>query len=235
MSHPVPVPRHLAPRPEDARPRLARLGHPDEMTGMEPPVQRMANYLIAAERELSHVQSRFFEARRGGDPDAIAAATARQDAAKREIGRLARPALRRAPPGAHAARSIRTWQRDRAALVDPAPRRTLSAAEGRQLALGVSLQGYRRDPGALARYVDKAGRPPAVVHTFQTLEAGLVRRATPWRRHAPWMPCQCSAGCRSTAWSRSCAETLTRISAHTRRPLGLGVSDPPALRSYNTN
>ena len=88
MTHPVPVPRHLEPRPEDARPRLARLGHPDEMTGMEPPVQRMANYLIAAERELSHVQSRFFEARRGGDPDAIAAAAARQDAAKREIGRL---------------------------------------------------------------------------------------------------------------------------------------------------
>ncbi len=88
MSLTVPVPRHLAPRPEDARPRLARLGHPDELTGMEPPVQRMANYLIAAERELSHVQSRYFEARRGGDPDAIAAAIARQEAAKREIGRL---------------------------------------------------------------------------------------------------------------------------------------------------
>ena len=88
MSLTVPVPRHLAPRPEDARPRLARLGHPDELTGMEPPVQRMANYLIAAERELSHVQSRYFAARRGGDPDAIAAAVARQEAAKREIGRL---------------------------------------------------------------------------------------------------------------------------------------------------
>jgi len=88
MSLTVPVPRHLEPRPEDARPRLARLGYPDELTGMEPPVQRMANYLIAAERQLSHVQSRFFEARRGGDPDAIAAAIARQDAAKREIGRL---------------------------------------------------------------------------------------------------------------------------------------------------
>ena len=88
MSVTVPVPRHLAPRPEDARPRLARLGHPDELTGMEPPVQRMANFLIAAERELSHVQSRYFAARRGGDPDAIAAAVARQEAAKREIGRL---------------------------------------------------------------------------------------------------------------------------------------------------
>jgi hypothetical protein len=88
MSLTVPVPRHLEPRPEDARPRLARLGYPDELTGMEPPVQRMANYLIAAERQLSHVQSRYFEARRGGDPDAIAAAIARQDAAKREIGRL---------------------------------------------------------------------------------------------------------------------------------------------------
>ena len=55
---------------------------------MEPPVQRMANYLIAAERELSHVQSRYFQARRSGDPDAIAAAAARQDAAKREIGKL---------------------------------------------------------------------------------------------------------------------------------------------------
>ncbi len=64
------------------------LGYPDELTGMEPPVQRMANYLIAAERQLSHFQSRYFEARRGGDPDAIAAAIARQDAAKREIGRL---------------------------------------------------------------------------------------------------------------------------------------------------
>ncbi|HEY8179963.1 MAG TPA: hypothetical protein VIH33_06135 [Candidatus Limnocylindria bacterium] len=88
MSVTAPGPRHLAPRPEDARPRLARLGHPDELTGMEPPVQRMANFLIAAERELSHVQSRYFAARRGGDPDAIAAAIARQEAAKREIGRL---------------------------------------------------------------------------------------------------------------------------------------------------
>ena len=88
MSVTAPVARHLAPRPEDARPRLARLGHLDELTGMEPPVQRMANFLIAAERELSHVQSRYFAARRGGDPDAIAAAVARQEAAKREIGRL---------------------------------------------------------------------------------------------------------------------------------------------------
>lgn len=88
MSLTVPVPKHLEPRPEDLRPRLARLGHPDELTGMEPPIQRMANYLIAAERELTHVQSRYFEARRGGDPDAIAAAVARQDAAERAIGKL---------------------------------------------------------------------------------------------------------------------------------------------------
>ena len=88
MTLTVPVPRHLEPRMEDLRPRLSRLGHPDEMTGMEPPRQRMANYLIAAERELSHVQTRFFEARRGGDPDAIAAAIARQDRAEAEIGRL---------------------------------------------------------------------------------------------------------------------------------------------------
>jgi hypothetical protein len=88
MALTVPVPRHLEPRPEDARPRLARLGHPDELTGMEPPIQRLANFLIAAERQLSHVQSRYFEVRRGGDPNAIAAAEARQEAAKREIGRL---------------------------------------------------------------------------------------------------------------------------------------------------
>ncbi len=84
----VPVPRHLEPRPEDARPRLARLGHPDELTGMEPPRQRMANYLIAAERELSHVQSRYFEARRSGDPDVIVKAAARWDAAEEKIARL---------------------------------------------------------------------------------------------------------------------------------------------------
>ena len=88
MTPTVPVPRHLEPRMEDLRPRLARLGNPDELTGMEPPRQRMANYLIAAERELSHVQTRFFEARRGGDPDVIAAAQARQDAAEARIGRL---------------------------------------------------------------------------------------------------------------------------------------------------
>jgi hypothetical protein len=83
----VPVPRHLEPRPEDARPRLARLGYPDELTGMEPPRQRMANYLIAAERELSHVQSRYFEARRSGDPEVIARAAARWDAVEDRIAR----------------------------------------------------------------------------------------------------------------------------------------------------
>jgi hypothetical protein len=88
MTLTVPVPRHLEPRMEDLRPRLARLGHPDELTGMEPPRQRMANYLIAAERELSHVQTRFFEARRDGDPDVIAAALARRDAAEATIGKL---------------------------------------------------------------------------------------------------------------------------------------------------
>ncbi|HEX6474643.1 MAG TPA: hypothetical protein VF114_06110 [Candidatus Limnocylindria bacterium] len=84
----IPVPRHLEPRPEDARPRLARLGHPDELTGMEPPRQRMANYLIAAERELSHVQSRYFEARRTGDPEVIAKAAARWDAAEDRIAKI---------------------------------------------------------------------------------------------------------------------------------------------------
>jgi hypothetical protein len=88
MSYPVPVPRHLEPRPEDARPRLARLGHPDELTGMEPPVQRLANFLIAAERDLSHVQTRFFQARRSGDPEIIAAAKARKEEAEQSIGRL---------------------------------------------------------------------------------------------------------------------------------------------------
>ena len=88
MTLTVPVPRHLEPRPEDVRPRLARLGYPDEMTGLEPPVQRLANFLIAAERDLSHVQSRFFEARRSGDPETIAAAVARKEAAERTIGRL---------------------------------------------------------------------------------------------------------------------------------------------------
>ena len=88
MALTVPVPKHLEPRPEDGRSRLGRLGHPDELTGMEPPVQRFANYLIAAERNLSHVQSRYFEAQRSGDERAIAAAAARKDAAQREIGRL---------------------------------------------------------------------------------------------------------------------------------------------------
>ena len=87
MTLTVPVSRHLEPRPEDLRPRLARLGHPDELTGMEPPRQRMANYLIDAERQLSHVQSRFFEARRTGDPDVIAAAVARRERAEQSIAR----------------------------------------------------------------------------------------------------------------------------------------------------
>ena len=87
MTLTVPVPRHLEPRPEDLRPRLARLGHPDELTGMEPPRPRMANYLIDAERQLSHVQSRFFEARRTGDPEVIAAADARRERAEQSIAR----------------------------------------------------------------------------------------------------------------------------------------------------
>src|SRR4029078_13151799 len=81
----IPVPRHLEPHPEDVRPRLARLGHPDEMTGLEPPVQRWANFLIAAERNLSDVQSRFFEARRDGDPDAMATLTAQWESAERAV------------------------------------------------------------------------------------------------------------------------------------------------------
>jgi hypothetical protein len=88
MSLSVPVPRHLEGRPEDVRPRLARLGYPDEMTGLEPPVQRLANFLIAAERDLSHVQTRYFQARRSGDAGTIATALARKEAAERTIGRL---------------------------------------------------------------------------------------------------------------------------------------------------
>jgi hypothetical protein len=88
MTLTAPVPRHLEPRPQDVRPRLARLGYPDEMTGLEPPVQRLANFLIAAERDLTHVQTRYFEARRIGDADTIAAAIARKEAAERTIGRL---------------------------------------------------------------------------------------------------------------------------------------------------
>lgn len=88
MALTVPVPRHLEPRPEDLRPRLARLGYPDELTGLEPPRQRLANFLIAAERDLSHVQSRYFEARRSGDPDIIAAAAGRKESAEQAIGRI---------------------------------------------------------------------------------------------------------------------------------------------------
>jgi hypothetical protein len=88
MALTVPVPRHLEPRPEDLRSRLARLGNPEELTGMEPPIQRLANFLIAAERELSHVQTRFFEAQRSGDAEVIAAAAARKAAAEAAIGSL---------------------------------------------------------------------------------------------------------------------------------------------------
>ena len=60
---------------------------------------------------------------------------------------------------------------DLAAIAGPAPLRTLSSDQP-PLALGVSLQGYRRDPSVVDHYVAKAGRPPAVVHMFHGLQPG---------------------------------------------------------------
>ena len=113
MTLTVPVPRHLEPRPEDIRPRLARLGYPDEMTGLEPPVQRLANFLIAAERDLSHAvpllrgpsQWRPGDHRHGG----------RTKGSRRADDRpLAGPALRGASPAAlQSGRAARTGPRRR--------------------------------------------------------------------------------------------------------------------------
>jgi hypothetical protein len=88
MTTSLPRARHLRPRPDDVRPRLSRLGHPDALTGQEPPLQRAANELIAAERHLTHLQTRHLEARRSGDPPAISAAASRQAGAEDRIERL---------------------------------------------------------------------------------------------------------------------------------------------------
>lgn len=84
----MPGARHIRPRPEDVRPRLSRLGRPDELTGQEPPLQRAANELIAAERQLTHLQTRYLEARRSGDSPAISQAASRQAGAVQHIERL---------------------------------------------------------------------------------------------------------------------------------------------------
>jgi hypothetical protein len=81
-------PRHLQAPTEDSRPRLSRLGHPEELTGSEPPTQRIANELIAAERDLTDHQTHVLVARRDGDPDAESFATARQKATTDRIGAL---------------------------------------------------------------------------------------------------------------------------------------------------
>lgn len=58
------------------------------MTGQEPRLQRAANELIAAERQLTHLQTRYLEARRGGDPPTISLAASRQQGAVQRIERL---------------------------------------------------------------------------------------------------------------------------------------------------
>jgi hypothetical protein len=81
-------PRHLHPPTEDPRPRLSRLGHPEELTGGEPATQRIANELIAAERDLTDHQPRVLMARRDGDQDAATLAAARQRATTDRIDAL---------------------------------------------------------------------------------------------------------------------------------------------------
>ena len=81
-------PRHLNPPTADSRPRLSRLGHPEEMTGGEPPMQRIANELIAAERDLTDHQTHFLAARCDGDPDAASMAASRQRATTARIDAL---------------------------------------------------------------------------------------------------------------------------------------------------
>ena len=81
-------PRHLQGPTEDLRPRLSRLGRPDELTGSEPPTQRIANELIAAERDLTDHQTHFLAARRDGDPAAASLAAANQQATADRIDAL---------------------------------------------------------------------------------------------------------------------------------------------------
>ena len=81
-------PRHLTSLTEDSRPRLSRLGRPDELTGSEPPTQRTAHELIAAERDLTDHQTHFLNARRKGDRDGAAYAAAMQQATAERIDGL---------------------------------------------------------------------------------------------------------------------------------------------------
>ena len=81
-------PRHLRAATEDPRPRLSRLGHPDELTGSEPPTQRIAHELIAAERDLTDHQTHILAARRDGNPDAASLAAASQRATTARIDAL---------------------------------------------------------------------------------------------------------------------------------------------------
>jgi hypothetical protein len=60
----------------------------EELTGHERPTQRTANELIAAERELSHLQTRVLQARRDADAALALSAEARQDRAARQITAL---------------------------------------------------------------------------------------------------------------------------------------------------
>jgi hypothetical protein len=86
---PTPVrPRYLQAPTEDPRPRLSRLGHPEELTGNEPPTQLIANQLIAAERALTDHQTLFLAARRDGDTDAASLAAASQRATTQRIDAL---------------------------------------------------------------------------------------------------------------------------------------------------
>jgi hypothetical protein len=83
-------PQLLRASTRDRRPRLRRLGHPEELTGRESPVQRTANELIAAELALTHHQTRFIYARREGDQLGAWDAASRQTATARRIDALRR-------------------------------------------------------------------------------------------------------------------------------------------------
>jgi hypothetical protein len=85
MTTPLLRARHLRGRPRDVRSRVSQLGHPEQLTGREPALQRTANELIAAERQLAEHQSRYLEARRTGDAAAASLAASGQDRAIRQI------------------------------------------------------------------------------------------------------------------------------------------------------
>src|SRR5919106_4362033 len=88
MTTPLLRARHLRGRPQDVRSRLSQLGHPEQLSGREPPLQRTANELIAAERQLADHQSRYLETRRTGDAAAASLAASGQDRALRQIEAL---------------------------------------------------------------------------------------------------------------------------------------------------